>query len=360
MRCPRCSSRRRCAPSCSSRCTRDGPRKLAPTTLIQILSAASGVLFLGEWVVRFQAPAATATLLFLHTSAMGPLLTSGFWLIATERFEPRTAKRRFGQITGAGTVGGLLGALVAERVAATLGAPAMLLVLGALQLLTVWLFSRFAARTPASRRTPTPSTPAPHGLEGAIRSPGHCRGAASAASRGAGPARLHERRVARLSVQGEGGRSDWNRRPAPSLLRPLLCGNQPPDVHSSGGLEPCRARAIWAGADDEHAFHRAAGRQHRRAGGARLRQPCDGAGGGVDLPRVMVSRRLRALLHADSGRREARRQVDRRRERRSPRRRRWRRRSFGWPCCSAPPCSRRRSCGWPLRARPRRSSPRAA
>jgi ATP:ADP antiporter, AAA family len=121
--------------------------KIAPTTLIQILSAVSGLLFLVEWVVRFKAPAATATMLFLHTSAMGPLLTSGFWLIATERFEPRTAKRRFGQITGAGTVGGLMGALLAERVAATLGAPAMLLVLGGLQLLAVWLFSEFTART---------------------------------------------------------------------------------------------------------------------------------------------------------------------------------------------------------------------
>ena len=124
--------------------------KVAPTALIQILSAASGILFLFEWVVRFNAPAATATLLFLHTSAIGPLLTSGFWLIATERFEPRTAKGRFGQITGAGTVGGLLGTLVSERVAATFGAPAMLLVLGALQLLTVWLFSGLAADAPRS------------------------------------------------------------------------------------------------------------------------------------------------------------------------------------------------------------------
>jgi hypothetical protein len=125
-----------------------GAAKVAPTTMMQILSAASGALFLIEWVVRFRAPAAAATLLFLHTSAIGPLLTSGFWLIATERFEPRTAKRRFGQITGAGTAGGLLGALMSERVAATLGAPAMLLVLGAVQLLTVWLFSRFAVCTP--------------------------------------------------------------------------------------------------------------------------------------------------------------------------------------------------------------------
>src|SRR5262245_42596148 len=122
--------------------------KVAPTTMMQILSAASGPLFLVEWVASFSAPSATATLLFLHTSAIGPLLTSGFWLIASERFEPRTAKRRFGQITGAGTVGGLLGALVSERVAATLGAPAMLLVLGAVQLLTVWLIARFTAGMP--------------------------------------------------------------------------------------------------------------------------------------------------------------------------------------------------------------------
>ena len=140
-----------------------GPPKLRPASLIQILFAASGVLFLCEWVARFTAPAATAVLLYVHTSAMGPLLTSGFWLLATERFDPRTAKRRFGQITGAGTLGGLLGALVSERVAATLGAPAMLLVLGGFQFLTVWLFSRFAACAPASAESDHLGRPAPLG-----------------------------------------------------------------------------------------------------------------------------------------------------------------------------------------------------
>ena len=173
--------------------------KVAPTTLIQILSAASGALFLFEWVVRFRAPAATATLLFLHTSAMGPLLTSGFWLIATERFEPRTAKRRFGQITGAGTVGGLLGAL---RIGASSrhsrrsrhaararrgSAPDGLAVLAVCR--------QYAAR----HRTPTPRRRTVWS-EDAIRSSGHCGGTASAASRSAGPARLHERCVTGLSV----------------------------------------------------------------------------------------------------------------------------------------------------------------
>src|SRR3970282_1527110 len=44
----------------------------------------------------------------------GPLLGSGFWLLATESFDPRTAKRWFGRIAGAGTLGGLFGAALAE------------------------------------------------------------------------------------------------------------------------------------------------------------------------------------------------------------------------------------------------------
>jgi ATP:ADP antiporter, AAA family len=71
---------------------------------------------------------------YLHVSGLGPMLGSGFWLVATERFDPRTAKLRFGQIAGIGTLGGLVGGLVAERVAVVLGVSAMLPVLAALNL----------------------------------------------------------------------------------------------------------------------------------------------------------------------------------------------------------------------------------
>jgi ATP:ADP antiporter, AAA family len=114
---------------------------MSPARLLQFSSAAAGFLFLAEWLVSFKAPAATAVILYLHTSAMAPLLVSGFWLLATEGFDPRTAKRRFGQIAGAGTLGGLLGAIASERVAATLGAPAMLLFLAGSHFLTIWLIS---------------------------------------------------------------------------------------------------------------------------------------------------------------------------------------------------------------------------
>jgi hypothetical protein len=108
-------------------------RRLTPSMLVPSAFAASGLLFLLEWVVRPLAPASTAVAVYLHISCAGPLLASGFWLVSTERFDPRTAKRRFGQIAGMGTLGGLASAIVAERIGATLGAPALLPFLALLQ-----------------------------------------------------------------------------------------------------------------------------------------------------------------------------------------------------------------------------------
>jgi AAA family ATP:ADP antiporter len=127
--------------------------RISPPAQLQILFAVSGMLFLCEWVAGFYARPATAVLLYLHTSAVGPVLLSGFWLMATDQFDPTTAKRRFGQIGGAGTFGGMLGALVSERIAATVGAPAMLLVLAGSQFVLVWLMSVLArsAYTPATQ-----------------------------------------------------------------------------------------------------------------------------------------------------------------------------------------------------------------
>src|SRR5918994_4745297 len=75
----------------------------------------------------------------------GSTLGSGFWLIASERFDPRTAKRRFGSITAAGTLGGLVGGLLAERVAAVVGLPAMLPVLAVLNAIAAWQIRQLAA-----------------------------------------------------------------------------------------------------------------------------------------------------------------------------------------------------------------------
>src|SRR5262245_46739605 len=71
-------------------------RRLSPSVLVPAMFAVSGLLFLVEWLVRPLAPAVTAMAVYLHISCAGPLLGSGFWLVSTERFDPRTAKQWFG------------------------------------------------------------------------------------------------------------------------------------------------------------------------------------------------------------------------------------------------------------------------
>src|SRR5207253_11497546 len=108
-------------------------RRVSPGTLVPILYVVSGGLFIVEWFLRARGPSGAAVALYLHISGIGPLLASGFRLITTERFNPRTAKKGFGRITAAGTLGALIGALIVERLAAVGGGPVMILVLGAFQ-----------------------------------------------------------------------------------------------------------------------------------------------------------------------------------------------------------------------------------
>ena len=135
-------------------------QKVPPRTLVPALFAFSGVLFLAEWLSRPTAPNITAVLTYLHVSMAGPLLTSGFWLIASESFNPRTAKKGYGRIAGAGTLGGFAGALFAERVAALLGVPSMLLILGVLQCVTALTVRRLAVAASATALPARETVPA--------------------------------------------------------------------------------------------------------------------------------------------------------------------------------------------------------
>jgi ATP:ADP antiporter, AAA family len=119
-------------------------RSVGPGTWVPATFAASGALFLIEWALRSQAPLATAVAVYLHVSAAGPILASGFWLIASERFDPHTAKKRYGHIAAAGTLGGLVSALATERVAAIFGVPAMLPLLALLQFCSAWFVRQTA------------------------------------------------------------------------------------------------------------------------------------------------------------------------------------------------------------------------
>jgi AAA family ATP:ADP antiporter len=122
-------------------------RRFNPSVLVPAAFAASGILFLVEWLLTYRERSVAAVLVYLHISGAGPLLASGFWLIVSERFDPRTAKKRFGQFAGAGTLGGLLCALLAERVAAVFGVAAMLPFLAAIQFASAWMVRQLAIET---------------------------------------------------------------------------------------------------------------------------------------------------------------------------------------------------------------------
>jgi len=119
--------------------------RLSPARLVPLFFVWSAAVWLIEWALVPVVPRGAAVIVYLHVSGVGPLLGSGFWLIATESFDPRTAKRRFGQITAVGTLGGLLGAVLAERVGTLFGIGAILPCLAAISLVCAWQIRRLAA-----------------------------------------------------------------------------------------------------------------------------------------------------------------------------------------------------------------------
>jgi hypothetical protein len=118
--------------------------RLSPARFVPLAFMVSAILLLAEWGLVYAWPTAAAIIVYLHISGLGPMLGSGFWLIASERFDPRTAKRRFGQIAGAGTLGGLLGGALAERVGSIFDVGAMLPILAVVNVFCAWKISQLA------------------------------------------------------------------------------------------------------------------------------------------------------------------------------------------------------------------------
>src|SRR5262245_26688520 len=143
-----------------------GLKRVSPATWVPVAYLLSAGLFVVEWALARTAPKPGASLLYLHVSSLGPMLGSGFWLIASESFDPYTAKRRFGQIAGAGTLAGFTAALLGSSVTswdepdgAPYGTMALLLVLGAVNALCAWQIRRLA-RSSAVTAQPTVSAEA--------------------------------------------------------------------------------------------------------------------------------------------------------------------------------------------------------
>ena len=129
-----------------------GLRRVAPGTFVPAAFAISAALLLADWALMPVAPKLAAVALYLQVSGLGPMLGSGFWLIVTEHFDPHTARRTFGRIAAAGTLSGLVGALIADRIATMFGITAMFPVLAVLNLACAWQAWTLARATTPSLR----------------------------------------------------------------------------------------------------------------------------------------------------------------------------------------------------------------
>ena len=123
--------------------------KAPPAVHVPAAFLSSAAFLFVDWALIHTTPRVGAVLLYAHVSGVGPLLGSGFWLIVSERFDPRTAKRQYGWIGAAGTAGGLIGGLIAARLSTVAGPAAILPALASLHLLCAWR-ARTLARPPGT------------------------------------------------------------------------------------------------------------------------------------------------------------------------------------------------------------------
>jgi ATP:ADP antiporter, AAA family len=140
-----------------------------PARLVPALFGASAVLLLLESALLSVARQPAAILVFLHFNALGALLVSMFWSLVNERFDPRTAKRAIGRIGAAGTIGGVVGGLLAERAAAYFSIAAMLPLLALLHAACAVLASRVGTLPARADRPQSPERTSAHEVLGASR-----------------------------------------------------------------------------------------------------------------------------------------------------------------------------------------------
>ena len=132
-------------------------RRFTPARVVPAAFAISAVLHLAIWLYADAQPRVAAIAIYLLSIAVGSILTSGFWSMFSERFDTYRAKTLVGRVAGAGTLGGIAGGLIAERVAASASLPAMLPVLALCQLGCGLLLLNLHSPVTASREQPEAS-----------------------------------------------------------------------------------------------------------------------------------------------------------------------------------------------------------
>lgn len=121
-----------------------GPARFVPTAF-----GLTGVMAVLLWMLNAVAPGLVAVAFYLLVTTLGAVLVSGFWSVVNEIFDPRTGKRVFGQIALAATAGGIVGGVLAERVATYGSTAAVLLLLAVLHMLCAGLMWRLTRQSAA-------------------------------------------------------------------------------------------------------------------------------------------------------------------------------------------------------------------
>lgn len=129
----------------------------SPAAVLPAAFFLSGVLQAAEWLLLLVHPQSAAVLIYLHMFVLGPLLFSGFWATISEEVDPREAKRRTGRIAAWGTVGGLAGGLLGERIVRWFGPESLMVVLSVTHIACAVLLFVFLKRREPSRERRTPA-----------------------------------------------------------------------------------------------------------------------------------------------------------------------------------------------------------
>jgi hypothetical protein len=139
-----------------------------PAVVIPGAFLVSAVLLVGEWALWYRSPGVGAVAIYLHVAALGSFLVSGFWSTINERFDPRSGKKTIAAIGRGAAIGGVVGGLVAERVAGTSSAVVMLPVLSAMHVLCA--VALYMVGRPTSKvRTRSRSSPFGSGVHNIVR-----------------------------------------------------------------------------------------------------------------------------------------------------------------------------------------------
>jgi len=101
----------------------------SPARVVPALFAIHALIYAGEWALAGVDAGIAAVSVYLHSTAVGATVISGFWSVINERFDPHTAKRFISRIAGGATAGGVVGGIVAWQAGQVLELSTMLIVL---------------------------------------------------------------------------------------------------------------------------------------------------------------------------------------------------------------------------------------